>query len=70
MVIRDALDAVRKALVHGERVGRLSEEVADLSERVQAELGELRGEQRELDRRVSRLEGGFAVLNRLQLPPN
>lgn len=66
MAIREAMDAVRQALLHGERVGRLFDEIAELSGRVESELGLLHKEQRKLGRRVSRLEGGFAVLDRLE----
>ncbi len=65
MAVREALAAVRQALLHGERVGQLSDEVAELAGRVESDFGVIYREQRELDRRVSRLEGGFAVLERL-----
>lgn len=65
--VSDAIKALRQMMVIEERVGRLAQDVADNAREVNAELAAVREEQNSLRDRVSRIEGAFAVLDRLQL---
>ncbi|HYW76307.1 MAG TPA: hypothetical protein VFA48_06735 [Gammaproteobacteria bacterium] len=68
--VRDAITAIKQMLVIEERVGRLARDVAGNAREVNAELAAVRAEQRELRDRVSRIEGAFAVLDRLRISEN
>lgn len=65
--VGDAIRAIRQMIVVEERVGRLARDVTDNAREVNAELAAIRAEQRDLRDRVSRIEGAFAVLDRLRI---
>lgn len=62
MAVRDVYDTVKSMLLVDERVANLAGEVAAQARGMREELGEIHREQRELRDRVSRIEGGFAVI--------
>ena len=66
--VRDAIAAMRQVLVMEERIGRLAREVAAQAKDVNQELADTRREVSNLRDRVSRMEGAFAVIQRLQPP--
>lgn len=68
--VRDAITAIKQMLVIEDRVGRLARDVAGNAREVTAELAAARAEQRDLRDRVSRIEGAFAVLDRLRISEN
>lgn len=65
--VRDAIEAIKQMLVLEERLTQLAEDVARNARDVNQALGAVRREQAELRDRVARIEGAFAVLDRLQL---
>jgi len=65
--VGDAIRAIGQMIVVEERVGRLARDVTDNAREVNAELAAIRAEQRDLRDRVSRIEGAFAVLDRLRV---
>tara|TARA_R100000935_G_scaffold19127_1_gene36756 strand:- start:142 stop:354 length:213 start_codon:yes stop_codon:yes gene_type:complete len=66
-MIKDAIGALRSAVISSERIGQLSKELTEQSQDVRAELKTINYELREVRDRVSRLEGGLSVLNHLKL---
>ena len=66
-MMRDAINALREAILTGERIAQLSREVAEQSKGVRGELDTIHGDMRELRDRVSRIEGGLAMIDRLRL---
>jgi len=67
-MMRDAFAAVRGALISSERIAQLAREVTEQSREVRGELDTIHGDLRDIRDRVSRIEGGLAMLDRLQLP--
>jgi hypothetical protein len=65
--VRDAIAAIRQMMVIEERVARLARDVTDNARETSTELAAVREEQRDLRDRISRIEGAFAVLDRLQI---
>ncbi len=65
--VRDAISAIKQMMVIEERVTRLAQDVANNARETSTELAAVREEQRDLRDRVSRIEGAFAVLDRLRL---
>lgn len=65
--MRDAFKAVHTALLNSERVAQLSREVTRQSQAMGSEFDRIDRDVQELRDRVSRIEGAFAVLDRLRI---